>query len=189
MRRVDIRIQADSQNHKKDLYSQTRSSKSGIGYLGKRHGDVFSIDPKGRQDGVCPLFKGWVHWSSHWILSVQAADKGPCCLVLGSWHSGKEWWFSELESPAAGSAGLLALETHLEGNKTEAQLLSLVIQGGDLGTWPDLNQTQEKFHLPCDDSKHKDSSSTRACCGAEICSYGLRSFIWSSLRAYKDKDL
>lgn len=56
MRRVDRRIQADSQNHGRALYSHTRSSKSGIGYLGKRHEDVFSnVDPKRRQGGCVLL--------------------------------------------------------------------------------------------------------------------------------------
>lgn len=37
LRTVDIRIQVVSQNHEGALYSHTRSGKSGIGYLGKRH--------------------------------------------------------------------------------------------------------------------------------------------------------
>lgn len=43
-----MRIQTDSQNHGRALYSHTKSSKSGEGYLGKRQWDV---DPKRRQDG------------------------------------------------------------------------------------------------------------------------------------------
>lgn len=55
----------------------------------------------------------------------------------------------KLESPAARSAGLLVLKTHLEENKTKAQLLGLIIQGGDVGPNQGQTSTRHKTSSTC----------------------------------------